>query len=52
MRQGAPAAALERIHAPIGIDIGALSPAEIAVAILAETIAALRRGRRAERIAA
>jgi xanthine dehydrogenase accessory factor len=51
--QGAPAAALGRIHAPIGLDIGAQSPAEIAVAILAETIAALRRGQSAAgRIAA
>jgi xanthine dehydrogenase accessory factor len=49
---GASAAALERIHAPVGIDIGAQSPAEIAVAILAEIIAALRRGRQAGRIAA
>jgi xanthine dehydrogenase accessory factor len=52
MQQGASAAGLERIHAPIGVDIGASSPAEIAVAILAEIIAALRRGRQAERIAA
>ena len=52
LQQGASAASLERIHAPIGIDIGASSPAEIAVAILAEIIAALRRGRQAERIAA
>ena len=52
LAQGARAADLERIHAPIGIDIGAQSPAEIAVAILAEVIAALRRGRQAERIAA
>ena len=50
--EGVSASDLERIHAPIGIDIGAQSPAEIAVAILAEIIAALRRGRRAERIAA
>jgi xanthine dehydrogenase accessory factor len=50
--QGAASADIERIHAPIGIDIGSQSPAEIAVAILAEIIAALRRGRQAERIAA
>lgn len=34
---------LARIRAPIGLDIGAASPAEIAVAILAEIIAAWRR---------
>jgi xanthine dehydrogenase accessory factor len=52
LQEGAAATDLERIHAPIGIDIGAQSPAEIAVAIQAEIIAALRRGRRAGRIAA
>lgn len=31
------------IHAPIGLDIGSVSPAEIAVAILAEIIVAMRR---------
>ncbi len=41
-REGLTDADLARIHAPIGLAIGAASPAEIAVAILAEIIASLR----------
>ena len=45
--------ALARIRAPIGLPIGAQSPAEIAVAVLAEVIEALRsRGRMASEAAA
>jgi xanthine dehydrogenase accessory factor len=42
--QGFDDAALARIHAPIGLNIGAVSPAEIAVAILGEITARLRQG--------
>jgi xanthine dehydrogenase accessory factor len=38
--------ATARIHAPIGLDIGAVSPAEIALAILGEIVSALRGPRR------
>jgi xanthine dehydrogenase accessory factor len=41
--QGFGEAALARIHAPIGLDIGAVSPAEIAVSIIGEIVGALRR---------
>lgn len=39
--------AIGRIHAPIGLDIGAVSPAEIALSILAEIVNSLRGPRRA-----
>jgi xanthine dehydrogenase accessory factor len=41
--QGVADAALTRIHAPIGLPIGAVSPPEIAVAIMGEITATLRR---------
>lgn len=40
---GLAQAEIARIHAPIGLDIGAVSPAEIAVSVLAEVVACLRR---------
>ena len=42
--EGSSDAALARIHAPIGLDIGAVSPAEIAIAIMGEITARLRQG--------
>lgn len=35
---------LQKIHAPIGLDIGAVSPEEVALAIMAEIVAARRGG--------
>ena len=41
-KEGVPRATLERIHAPMGLDIGAESPEEIAISVVAEMIAVRR----------
>ncbi len=41
-KEGVPAHLFDRVHAPIGLDIGAITPEEIAVAITAELIAIRR----------
>jgi xanthine dehydrogenase accessory factor len=46
IQAGFSQADIARIHAPIGLDIGAVSPAEIALAILGELVATLRKERR------
>jgi len=43
MAEGFDEASLGRIHAPIGLDIGSVSPAEIAVSVLGEIIMSLRK---------
>jgi xanthine dehydrogenase accessory factor len=47
-QQGVGDNALSRIHAPIGLDIGAVSPAEIAVSIMAQITERLREEGEAE----
>jgi len=41
--EGVPASLFEKVYAPIGLDIGAITPEEIAVAITAELIAIRRQ---------
>ncbi len=41
-QEGIPAPLFERVHAPVGLDIGAITPEEIAVSITAELIAKRR----------
>ena len=42
--QNIPASHFDRVRAPIGMDIGAITPAEIAVCIMAEMICVMREG--------
>ena len=46
-KEGLASTLFERVHAPIGLDIGAVTPEEIAVAITAELIAVRRKAERA-----
>jgi len=41
-KEGIPRTAFERLYAPMGLDIGAISPEEIAIAVAAEMIAVRR----------
>jgi xanthine dehydrogenase accessory factor len=43
---GVPASELNEVHAPLGVDLGAETPAEIAVSIIAEIIRERRMGAR------
>lgn len=44
-RAGVPRAALERVRVPVGLAIGAVTPEEIAVSVVAELVAWRRQGR-------
>jgi xanthine dehydrogenase accessory factor len=48
IREGIDATALDRIKAPAGLDLGAITPEEIAMSILAELTLQRRRGQRGE----
>ena len=41
-KEGIPRAAMDRIFAPMGLEIGAVSPEEIAISVAAEMIAVRR----------
>ena len=44
VQQGIPVERLKDVHAPIGLDIGALTPEELAVSIMSEIIMERRSG--------
>ena len=46
-REGLNPALFDRVHSPIGLDIGAVTPEEIAISVVAELIAMRRRAARA-----
>ncbi|OFI37157.1 hypothetical protein BIU82_08615 [Arthrobacter sp. SW1] len=43
LEQGLEPGLLDRLHSPIGLDLGAVTPGEVAVSIAAELVAVLRR---------
>jgi len=43
--EGVPAEKIEQVHSPVGLDIGALTPEEIAIAVVAEMIAVRRNAK-------
>ncbi len=45
LAQGIDRGSLDRIHAPVGLDLGASTPEEIALAVLAEIIQIWRKGK-------
>jgi xanthine dehydrogenase accessory factor len=51
-REGIDASALDRVKAPAGLDLGAITPEEIAMSILAEITVERRRGQRVAAAAA
>lgn len=48
LHEGLTEAQLSRLHAPIGLDIGAQTPEEIALAVMSEVVAAFRKQDRIE----
>ena len=48
--EGVPEASLAAVRTPMGLDLGARTPGEIALAVVAEMVAVRRRGPRQERV--